>query len=319
MPALVRDPADIRVAMLGMVDLNWHPYSWSAMFNGYNPEEMANCGVKVISEYLGKEPRESIPIAGAKVTHVWAEETGRAEHIAKAALIPNVVRRPEDVIGQVDAVIIPTDRGDEHVRRARPFVEAGLPVFIDKPMVDNEPDLATIRDWVAAGRPIMSSSCMRYAKEFAPWRASTHDLGELRFASITTPKSWERYGIHALEAIYPILGPGFLWARNTGDDKQNVVHLRHRRGVDAVVIANYDMTGGFGLLTLAGTAGAVQARFGDSFYSFKAQLVAFVQYLRTGVHPFPFSETVELMKLVIAGIRSRQQGGATVTLDSILA
>lgn len=319
MPALVPDPDNIRIAMLGMVDLNWHPYSWSAMFNGYNPEEMARCGAPAISEYLGKEPPESVPMSGAKVTHVWAEEPGRARHIAQAALIPNVVDRPEDVIGQVDAVIIPTDRGDEHVRRARPFVEAGLPVFVDKPLVDNEPDLRMFCDWVRAGRPIMSSSCMRYCKEYAPFRASINDLGALRLAMITTPKSWERYGIHALEGIYPILGPGFISARNTGDEKRNVVHLKHRRGVDVVVVASYDMTGGFGLLTLAGTAGAAQVKFHDSFYSFKAQLRAFVEYLRTGEYPFPFSETVELMKLVIAGIESRKQGGREVMIDSIAA
>ncbi|MDD3926903.1 MAG: hypothetical protein PHT33_09620 [bacterium] len=30
---------DIRLAMLGMVDGNGHPYSWSAIFNGYDREE----------------------------------------------------------------------------------------------------------------------------------------------------------------------------------------------------------------------------------------------------------------------------------------
>ncbi len=48
----------------------------------------------------------------------------------------------------------------------------------------------------------MSSSCMRYAKEFLPYRLSTN-LGALRLATITTvTKSWECCGIHALEAIH---------------------------------------------------------------------------------------------------------------------
>jgi len=316
MGALVKEPNNIRIAMLGMVDMNWHPYSWSAIFNGYDVAEMDKCPVRGIPEYLGKQPMASIPIPGAKVTHVWSET--EAEQIAKAALIPNVVKHPEDVIGQVDAVIIPTDRGNEHVDRARPFVEAGIPVFVDKPMVDNAGDLKVFVDWVKAGKAIMSSSCMRYAKEFAPYRMSTNNFGELRFVSITTPKSWERYGIHALEGIYPILGPGFLSVRNTGDVEHNVVHFKHRRGVDVVVIANKDMLGGFGLLTIAGTAESVQARFSDSFYSFKAQLEAFVGYLRTGVYPYPFEETVELMKMVIAGIVSRERGGAEVLLADVL-
>ena len=80
----------------------------------------------------------------------------------------------------------------------------------------SQAEIDTIAKWVDDGAQIMSSSCMRYVKEFAPYRTSTTELGALRFASITTPKSWERYGIHALEGIYPILGPGFLSARNTG-------------------------------------------------------------------------------------------------------
>ncbi len=94
---------------------------------------------------------------------------------------------------------MPTDKGHEHVERCRPFVEAGLPIFVDKPLVDNEQDLGVFREWIAEGAPIMSSSCMRYCKEFLPYRASTHELGEIRFASIMTPKTWERYGIHTLE------------------------------------------------------------------------------------------------------------------------
>ena len=307
----------IRLAMLGMVDGNGHPYSWSAIFNGYNPEEMVKCPFAGIPAYLDKEPKETLRIPDAQVTHVWTDDPQDAVKIARASLVPNVVKKAEDVIGKVDAVIVATDKGPEHVARCRPFVEAGLPIFVDKPMVDNEKDLKIFCGWVAEGAAIASSSCMRYCKEFLPYRLSTHELGELRFASITTAKTWERYGIHALEGIYPILGPGFLSARNTGSIDRNVVHLKHRGGADVVVVANKDMYGGFGVLQLCGTAGSVQVKAADSFYSFKKQLEDFVQYLRTGVRSFPFSETEELMKMVIAGIRSREEKGREVLLSEI--
>lgn len=318
--SLVSDPQNIRLAILGSTPGNGHPYSWSAMFNGYDREAMtAECPFAGIPAYLNKEPTEGLTIPGAQVTHIHCAGKGgfTAEHVAKCSLIPQVVASPEDVIGEVDAVIVATDIGGEHVERARPFIEAGLPVFVDKPLADNTPDLRTFNQWVADGRAIMSSSSMRYTKEFMPFRQSTHNLGELRFASITTAKSWETYGIHALEAIYPILGPGFLTAQNTGTLDRNVVHLTHRSGVDIIVIANQDMTGGFGCLQLCGTAGSVQTTSSDSFFAFKAQLVAFTEYLRTGKHPFPFSETVELMQLVIAGKLSREQGGRVIPLSEI--
>ena len=311
------ETGDLRIACVGMVEQNGHPYSWSAMFNGYDPEEMAKQPYVGITEYLSREPMETIPIPGASVTHIWTDDPAEARMVSRASLIPNVVGRPEQVIGQVDAVLIPTDKGWEHVERSRPFVEAGLAVFVDKPMVDNAADLKQFCEWVDEGKPIMSSSCMRYAKEFGPYRASINNLGELRYGSITTAKSWERYGIHALEAIYPIVGPGFISARNTGDAQRNVVHLKHQRGIDVNVIAIEDMKGGFGLLQLCGTKESAQLAFQDNFYAFKAQLLAFVEFVRTGRRPFPFGETIELMKVVIAGIRSREEGHREVLLSEI--
>ena len=130
-------------------------------------------------------------------------------------------------------------------------------------------------------------------------------------------KSWERYGIHAIESVYPILGPGYISARNTGSKDQNVVHLKHKSGADVIAVTTYDMYGGFGVVTLAGTAGHVEVTNNDSFYAFRAQLVAFIKYLRTGERPFPFEETIELMKIIIAGIRSRDEGGREVMIDEI--
>jgi predicted dehydrogenase len=223
------------------------------------------------------------------------------------------------MIGEVDAVLIATDKGDEHVQRCRRFVEHGIPVFVDKPLADNEADLDTFYGWVAQGSRILSSSCMRYCREYASFRDSLASLGQLRYATITTCKTWERYGIHALEGIYPIVGPGFLSCRNTGTKERNMVHLKHKSGTDIVAVAIADMSGSFGVLTLCGTRSSAHAVMTDSFYAFREQLRGFVHYLRSGIRPFPFSETVELVRLLIAGCRSREEGGREVALAEISA
>ena len=159
---------------------------------------------------------------------------------------------------------------------------AGLPLFVDKPLVDTEEDLKTFSAWVREGAAIMSSSAMRYSKEYVPYHGGLHhELGELRLVHITMQKKWETYGIHALEAVYPILGPGFLSARNTGSARRNIVHLRHSSAVDVLLMVHYDMLGGSGL-HLCGTAGHVALSAQDTFFSFKGQLLAFVDYLRSG-------------------------------------
>jgi len=311
------DDAEIRLAMLGMVEGNGHPYSWSAIFNGYGATEIAHCPYAAIPAYLNAQPPETLGIPRAHVTHIWTDDPQDASRVAKAALIPHVVEHGEDVIGHVDAVLIATDKGDEHVARCRPFVEAGIPVFVDKPLVDNQSDLQIFNRWVQCGAAILSSSCMRYSREYSAFRNGTSNLGELRFASITTPKSWERYGIHVLEGIYPILGPGFLSARNSGSVGRDIVHFQHQSGADIIAVARQDMLGAFGVLTLCGTTGHAHAAFSNTFFAFKSQLEALIEYLRSGVRPFAWSKTVELMKMVIAGIRSRKEGGREVMLSEI--
>src|SRR5699024_2163913 len=157
---------EIKIAMIGMVEGNGHPYSWSAIFNGYDASLMMDCPYPAIPAYLNKQPNDTFGIEQAKVTHIWTENEDESRQIAKATFIPNVVTNPKDVIGKSDAVIMPTDKGFEHVERCRPFIEAGIPIFIDKPLVDNEKDLSTFKRWEKNGASIMSSSSMRYSKEF---------------------------------------------------------------------------------------------------------------------------------------------------------
>src|SRR6185369_11220750 len=100
--------SEIRLAMLGMIEGNGHPYSWSAIINGYRPDLMAACPYPAIATYLGKQPLETVRIPGARVTHIWTDNPEEAPKVAAASRIENVVQRPEDVIGKVDAVVLAT-------------------------------------------------------------------------------------------------------------------------------------------------------------------------------------------------------------------
>ena len=312
----------IRLGMLGMTERNAHPFSWSAMINGaYDPElmqEYCKTLYPTIPAYLGKQPKETLGIPGVKVTHIcftgYAERKD-AEICAKIDGIPNVVDTPEEMLGQVDAIICATDQGHEHVERIRPFVEAGLPIFIDKPLTDNEEDLRTIVSWYKNGAHFMSSSSMRYLKELEPYYDNHYELGKLRYICSPMAKYWETYGMHALEAIFPLLGQGFQWVQNVGDHKSAMVHLYHESGCHVDIPMGYGMhtTG----IAIMGEGGAVTVSGGDSYYAFKKQLDRFVQFLRTGKADHPFEDTIEMAKIIAAGIRSREEGGRRVYLSEL--
>jgi predicted dehydrogenase len=311
----------LRLAMLGMVEGNGHPYSWSAIINGgYDRALMHECGYPTIPQYLGAQLPEALGIEGAHVTHVWCEDAERARHVARACRIDNVATRATDVIGQVDAAIIATDIGEEHLERARPFIEAGLPVFIDKPLTTNPAHLRQFTKWQREGKKILSTSAMRYAHEFVALRERLSEIGPVRLITVTTPKSWERYGIHALEAVYGLVEPGgWESVANTGTEGADLVHAHHYSGVEIVLAAIYDLSACFACVNVYGAKGMISARFADTFYAFKAQLVAFVEFARGGKEPFDFAKTTEQMKIIIAGQQSRRENGRRVLLSEIEA
>ena len=309
----------IKLAMLGMTEGNGHPYSWSIIINGrYNAEALAKCPYAAIIDYISKQPKNTLGIQDVEVSHVWTDNPEDAKLVAKVAEIENIVEDPKDVIGHVDAVLVATDIGSEHVERCRPFVEANVPIFVDKPLCDNFSDLKIFQQWIDEKKPIISSSAMRYCKEYEPYHQSTYELGDLRYINVTMAKSWEKYGIHALETLYPIVGPGFTSIQNLGDKNRNIVHLYHSKGIDINIANIHDMLGGFGLVSLVGTKSGIQIKSNDTFYAFKKQLESYVHYLRTGVKPVPWEETKELMKLVAAGIKSREEGGIKINISEVV-
>tara|TARA_R100000027_G_scaffold66167_3_gene61649 strand:- start:16615 stop:17463 length:849 start_codon:yes stop_codon:yes gene_type:complete len=273
----------------------------------------ARCPSAGIIKYLNEQPFESVGIEGAQVTHVWTDDPSDAENVSAASLVPNVVDQPEDVIGEVDGVLIATDDGDDHVRRALPFVEAGVPVFVDKPLATNLPDLCQFVHWEQGGAALLSSSGMRYAKELVDLRGPSW-----RWLTGITAKTWEKYGIHLLEPILALLGPGFEQVRTERNHNSSFFHIVHRSGTSVTLAVVPDAVGSFGVFHAYGESEHRQIQVKDFYVAFRNQLLTAIHFFRTGESPFPFEQTIELMAIIIAGIRSGEEGGRVVTTAEIL-
>ncbi len=305
----------LRIAMLGMIPGNGHPYSWSAIVNGYNPEEMAKCPYPAIANYLGEQPLENVGIPNAQVTHIWTDNPMDAPLVAAASKIPHVVKNMEDVIGEVDLVIIATDDGTDHVRRARPFVEADIPVFVDKPLAITREELRQFIAWKNAGAKILSSSGLRYADDL-----KKIERREWLWLNSITCKTWERYGIHALEPLFKVVGPGFTHVRNESKADSSIVYCDHKCGVQLTVCAFKDAIGSREVINAYGCEKhECLTTIHKTYHVFRNQLLSIVEWGITGVDPYPFEETLELMAIIIAGIDSRKQNGALVSVESVFA
>lgn len=94
--------------------------------------------------------------------------------------------------------------------------------------------------WVAP------TSGMRYAPEMRLNDEQHAHLGDLRWITSFTCKTWERYGIHALEAVEPLLGTGFVTVQAHSDAGGDIMHVTHRSGVRLTIGALHDAYGSFG-------------------------------------------------------------------------
>jgi len=69
----------------------------------------------------------------ARVLAVWGETRRLAEKAAEEGHIPRIVKRPEEMIGMIDGVMVDHRHPKFHMAAVRPFIEAGIPAFVDKP------------------------------------------------------------------------------------------------------------------------------------------------------------------------------------------
>ncbi len=106
----------------------------------------------------------------------------------------------EEMAKNIDVAFIQSCDWDRHIELSKPFVDAGVPVFIDKPLVGNMHDLKTIEEWTAAGKVILGTSAMRYTYEHDDFfaNAQTDDIINI---TATVGVDEFNYAIHAVEEI----------------------------------------------------------------------------------------------------------------------
>lgn len=304
----------IRIGMIGMSEGNAHPFSWSSIINGaYNADIIANIGYPAVAAYL-KANQDTLGIDSAKVTHVWAQEISIAEAIAESSNIPNVVKNLEDMIGQVDAIILGRDDPENHVEMAKPFVVAGIPIFVDKPLAYSREDLEWFQQQNQSGKFIMSCSSMRYSNECRIAKQNMAVFGPIELVTAVGKKDWKKYGIHLLEAVFALLDdPEAESVIHTGELDREIVQIKLKSGTDITLHLFQDIAGTF-QVSIFGQHQWQLIDIKNSYSMFRDNLIEFIRSVKSGNPRIDFNHTYRLIDLIIAANESRLQGGKRIKL-----
>jgi hypothetical protein len=167
--------------------------------------------------------------------------------------------------------------------------------------------------------PFFSSSSYRFAPDVLAARGGNDEIGELLGCDAIGPSSelehhppYFFYGIHAVEALYTVMGRGCQWVQTFASEDSDVVvgHWEDGRiGTFRAVRAG----GVKGQVTVVGKKKTVTAQSGG----YAPMLAAIVEFFRTGVPPVEPEETLEIIQFLTAAGLSRDRGGEKVMLSDL--
>ncbi|MGZ0147849.1 Gfo/Idh/MocA family protein [Kribbella sp. WER1] len=151
--------------------------------------------------------------ADARIVALVGADDDRNQKLAAAGGITRIVPASQELLGEVDALIVTNRDGALHREHAVPFLEAGVPVWVDKPLAASTADAQAILDAAKrGGAPVTSYSAVRWVADADA--LVDEAVGELQAITVTGPADPDSeysgiffYGIHCAD-LAQRLAPG---------------------------------------------------------------------------------------------------------------
>ncbi len=233
-----------------------------------------------------------------------------------------IVAKIEELLPLCDAVMLESVDGRSHLAQARPVLQAGKPVFIDKPLAASYADAKEIVRLARETKtPFFSASALRFC---AAYQAVKNDatIGAVTGCDTFSPCALEShhpdfywYGIHGVEPLFLIMGRGCVevWRVHTDDYDLAVGRWADGRiGTFRGVRRGYQ---GYAV-TAWGEKGVRRSpeALGDIYGGLVVEIARFFKTRKAPVDP---EETLQIMAFMSAADLSKERGGAAVKLEEI--
>lgn len=296
-----------RVGIIGL-DTS-HSIAFTKALNGPNPSPEFG-GYKVVAAY---------PYGTKTIKSSTDRIPGYIEDVKKLGV--EITDSIADLLNKVDFVLLETNDGRLHREQAMQVIKAGKRFFIDKPIAASLADAAAIFDAAKkANVGVFSASSLRYsvgAQEIAGGK-----YGKVLGAETYSPCHLESthpdlfwYGIHGVESLFTVMGPGC----------KQVVRINTPDADVVVGTWNDGRIGTFrgvrsGKLGYGGTVYAEKATVQIGEYGgYNPLLKQITDFFTSGVVPVSSVDTLDICAFMEAADESKRKGGTPVTLASVYA
>ncbi len=306
LPALattIATAADLRIGMIGL-DTS-HVTAFAKILN--DPSEKDHVpGARVVAAFKGGSPDIESSISRVDgYTRELVEKYG-------VQLFPTI----DELCRHVDAVMLMSVDGRPHLWQAIPVIQAGKPLYLDKPMAGSLGDVLAIFNLAKAHEvPVFSSSSLRYGRNTQAVRSGA--IGRVLSAETTSPFNVEPkhpdmfwYAVHGAESLFTVMGSGCESVRRGTNAAGELVVTGTWSGGRTGV---YRESKGYG--------GRAQGERGErevgAYEGYAPLVVEVVKFFQTRVVPVPAGETIELFAFMEAADESKRRGGAEVPLREV--
>lgn len=275
------------------------------------------------------DPEAKSDVTGYRVTHALPQ--GSADIESSVSRIPKytlemqemgveIVESLDKLLAAVDVVLLETNDGRVHLEQAKAVLEAGKPVFIDKPVAASLADVLTIYELAQQQEvPMFSASSLRFAPTTIAVRNGS--IGDVLGADTFSPAKLEPthpdlfwYGIHGVESLFTVMGPGCKQVRRIfHEGSETVVGEWNdgRIGTFRGTRVGHHTYGGIA----HGTEGVAPA---GAYEGYRPLVVEIVTFWNTGISPVPNQETLEIYAFMEAAQESTRRDGAVVSLQEVM-
>lgn len=263
---------------------------------------------------LKDEGSQEYAFPDCRVVGIYGHDKYRTEKVAKNAQIEFIAQDPREFMGKVDAVMVVFRHGDLHKEYALPFIEAGIPTWIDKPFTIKNSDAREILQAAKKHKTLVTGgSTCKYAEDILMAKnilEGQDEIGKVKTAVINFTTNFENeyggiyfYGAHLVEMALEIFGY----------DVKSVTSSKSKDCVTAILkYSDYQVTLNFVEdlmeynLIIIGEKGTIVRNI-DISNVYKLGFERFVNMLRTKKQPYPLENIYSSVKVFNSLVESYKE------------
>ncbi len=210
------------------------------------------------------------------------------------------------MIGTIDALLLARDDAENHFDIAKPFLDAGLPIYIDKPIALSLESLRKIYRNERYPGQVFTCSALRYSQQLQISYHDRQELGDIREIVATTPKCWSKYSVHIIEPVLKMLPTGdrllsYEKEKDNNHAESSTLIVRWKSGIQTKFIALGDTQAEISIKVI-GAKSTKLLTFSDTFSAFKAALSDFISGIRSNTIKSPKRFNEQVVDLIEKGM-----------------